>query len=55
MYSILRATVQSANATGRHPPRVTPELVATVPNQCWSWDVAKLHGPEKWTHYHLYA
>ena len=28
-----------------HPARVKPELVATAPNQCWSWDITKLHGP----------
>src|SRR5688500_257911 len=38
-----------------HPPRVKPELVATGPNQCWSWDITKLHGPAKWTSYHLYV
>jgi putative transposase len=32
-----------------HPPRVKPELVATAPNQCWSWDITKLAGPAKWT------
>jgi hypothetical protein len=32
---------------------VKPELLATAPNQVWSWDIAKLHGPAKWTYYHL--
>ncbi len=32
-----------------------PELVAQEPNQVWSWDISKLHGPEKWTYYYLYV
>ena len=32
-----------------------PELVATAPNQVWSWDITKLRGPAKWTYYHLYV
>jgi putative transposase len=39
----------------RHPPYVKPELVATAPNQLWSWDITKLLGPEKWTYYYLYV
>jgi hypothetical protein len=38
-----------------HPARVKPELVATQPNQCWSWDITKLLGPAKWTYYYLYV
>jgi putative transposase len=38
-----------------HPARVKPELVASAPNQVWSWDITKLHGPAKWTSYHLYV
>jgi len=38
-----------------HPPHVKPELVATAPKQCWSWDITKLLGPAKWTYYHLYV
>jgi putative transposase len=38
-----------------HPARVKPELVATAPNQVWSWDITKLRGPAKWTYYHLYV
>ena len=29
--------------------------MATGPNQVWSWDITKLHGPAKWTYYHLYV
>jgi putative transposase len=38
-----------------HPARIKPELAATAPNQVWSWDITKLHGPAKWTYYHLYV
>ena len=29
--------------------------MATGPNQVWSWDITKLHGPAKWTYYYLYV
>jgi putative transposase len=38
-----------------HPPYAKPELIATAPNQVWSWDITKLLGPEKWTYYYLYV
>jgi putative transposase len=38
-----------------HPAAVKPELLASGPNQVWSWDITKLHGPAKWTYYHLYV
>jgi len=31
-----------------------PELLATRPNEVWSWDITKLKGPVKWTYYYLY-
>lgn len=34
----------------RHPTYTKPELLATGPNQLWSWDITKLHGPGKWTY-----
>jgi putative transposase len=39
----------------RHPRYVRPELCASAPNQVWSWDITKLLGPAKWTHYYLYV
>src|SRR3990172_2507680 len=39
----------------RHPNYKAPELLATAPNQLWSWDITKLLGPQKWTYYHLYV
>jgi putative transposase len=38
-----------------HPPYSKPELLATAPNQVWSWDITKLKGPAKWTAFHLYV
>jgi len=34
---------------------VKPELLATAPNQIWSWDITKLKGPVKWTYFYLYV
>lgn len=39
----------------RHPHYHKPELLATEPNQVWSWDITKLLGPAKWTYYYLYV
>lgn len=39
----------------RHPKYSKPELLATAPNQVWSWDITKLKGPEKWNYFHLYV
>ena len=38
-----------------HPPYQKPELLATGPNQLWSWDITKLLGPAKWTYFYLYV
>jgi len=34
-----------------HPAYTKPELLATGPNQLWSWDITKLLGPAKWTYF----
>jgi putative transposase len=39
----------------RHPHYQKPELLATAPNQVWSWDITKLLGPAKWTYFYLYV
>jgi putative transposase len=39
----------------RRPNYTKPELLATKPNELWSWDITKLLGPQKWTYYHLYV
>lgn len=57
MYRILREhdEVHERRRQATHPARVKPELVATEPNSCWSWDITKLRGPAKWTYYYLYV
>lgn len=39
----------------RHPNYQRPELLATAPNQVWTWDITKLRGPIKGSHYSLYV
>lgn len=39
----------------RHPKYARPELLATAPNQVWTWDVSWLRGPVKYTYYPLYV
>lgn len=57
-YRLLRTVhgdVRERRAQATHPAHVKPELVAHGPNQVWSWDITKLHGPAKWTYFYLYA
>ena len=37
------------------PHYAKPELLATQPNELWSWDITKLLGPAKWTYFYLYV
>jgi putative transposase len=55
MYRILRAQgeVRERRRQASHPPHAKPELLATRPNQVWSWDITKLLGPVKWTWFSL--
>ena len=57
MYRILdaNAEVRERRDQLRHPSYAKPELVATGPNQVWSWDITKLKGPSKWVYYYLYV
>lgn len=57
MYRILAASVlvRERRAVTRHGHYQKPELLATGPNQVWSWDITKLMGPAKWTYYYLYV
>jgi len=43
MYRQLRAhgELRERRAQATHPARSRPELMATRPNQCWSWDITK--------------
>jgi transposase InsO family protein len=51
MYRLLAAQgeTRERRRQATHPATVKPELVATGPNQVWSWDISKLRGPAKWT------
>jgi putative transposase len=55
MYRILSTHGQSV-IRRQSAPRLyaRPELLATRPNELWSWDITKLKGPVKWTYYYLY-
>ncbi len=57
MYRLLRARAQmrERRAQARRPAHIKPELVATAPNQVWSWDITKLAGPYKWNWFQLYV
>ena len=57
MYRLLR---QEGENQGRRRQTVRthyekPELLATAPNQVWSWDITKLKGPRKWNYFYLYV
>ena len=55
MYRVLRAhdEVRERRRQATHPAATKPELLATTPNQVYSWDITKLLGPAKWTHSYL--
>ena len=57
MYRLLRAAgeVRERRRQATHPATVKPELLATRPNEVWSWDITKLLGPVKWTYFYLYV
>jgi putative transposase len=57
MYRILRAEleVRERRAQRQRPNYTKPELLATGPNQVWSWDITRLLGPVKWSYFQLYV
>jgi putative transposase len=57
MYRVLAAAGEVRERRDQlvHPEYRKPELLATGPNQVWSWDITKLLGPVKWTYYYLYV
>jgi putative transposase len=57
MYRVLESNreVRERRDQLRHPSYQKPELLATAPNQVWSWDITKLLGPAKWTYFYLYV
>lgn len=57
MYRLLRQVGECVRRRD-HPRRHAyqkPELLATQPNQLWSWDITKLKGPTTWTYFYLYV
>lgn len=57
MYRILTENNQVKERRNqiRHVVYEKPELLATGPNELWSWDITKLRGAQKWTWYSLYV
>lgn len=57
MYRVLAEhdQVRERRAQRRHPEYQKPQLVATAPNQVWSWDTTKLPGATKGTYFTLYV
>ncbi len=57
MYRLLES--QGENIERRlqrnHRDAIKPELIATCPNEVWSWDITKLLGPTKWVYFYLYV
>lgn len=57
MYRLLAGDGQTRERRSQrtHPVYTKPELLATGPNEVWSWDITKVKGPVKWTYFHLYV
>jgi putative transposase len=57
MYRLLAGSGQVRERRDQltHPVYRRPELLATRPNELWSWDITKLLGPTKWTYFYLYV
>ena len=57
MYRLLRARGETTARRRQrtHKPAQRPELLATGPNQVWSWDITKLKGPRTWSYFYLYV
>ena len=57
MYRILaqQGEVRERRRGHRQTAYAKPELLATAPNQLWSWDITKLKGPVTWSYFYLYV
>ena len=57
MHRLLRGNGESKERRRQrtHPAKKKPELMATQPNQVWSWDITKLRGPNRGEYYDLYV
>mgnify|MGYP001194396817 FL=1 len=57
MYRLLAAAGENRERRRQrtHPAKKKPELIATAPNQVWSWDITKLRGPSRGVYYELFV
>ena len=57
MYRLLRkrGEINERRKQRTHVSAQRPELLATGPNQVWSWDITKLKGPRRWMYFHLFV
>jgi len=57
MYRLLaeKNETQDRRNQRSHRDAVKPELIATAPNQVWSWDITKLLSVHRLTYYYLYV
>jgi hypothetical protein len=57
MYRVLRSAgeVRERRRIATHPPRTIPELVATRPNEVWSYDATRLVGPVRGVKFSLFV
>jgi transposase InsO family protein len=54
MYRILERHSETGERRDHrvHPVYAKPELMASGPNQVWSWDITKLRGPVKYSYFY---
>jgi putative transposase len=57
MHRLLRAAGESGDRRNQrtHPAKKIPELMASGPNEIWSWDITKLKGPSRGFYFNLYV
>ena len=55
MYRILAGHQQVRERRDQTSRYQAPELIASGPNEVWSWDITKLMGPAQWTYFYLYV
>lgn len=57
MYRVLeeQGETQDRRQQRNHRDAVKPELIATRPNEVWSWDITKLRSDRKWMYFYLYV
>ena len=57
MYRVLLESGESRDRRDlrNHRDAIKPELIATAPNQVWSWDITKILSFNRFTYFHLYV